>query len=200
MASFNASKEALDFLRGCVIDFDPKTGLSKTVETGKRYLSQMKGMYADKAAYDRLMRGGDPLVYEFHSMPVPETDGDLAFGCSILNPGKVGDEYYFTKGHFHTILETGEVYYCLKGHGYMLLESPEGDWSAQEMEAGKAVYVPKRYAHRSINVSPDEQLVTFFVFRADAGHDYGSIETKGYRKLLVERNGQPAIIDNPNWK
>ena len=56
------------------------------------------------------------------------------------------------------------------------------------------------YAHRSINVSPDEQLITFFVYRADAGHDYGTIETKGYRKLLVERDGQPAIIDNPNWK
>ena len=85
-----------------------------------------------------------------------------------------------------TLLETGEVYYCLKGHGYMLLENPEGDWSAQEMHAGEAVYVPPRYAHRSINVSPDEQLITFFVYRADAGHDYGTIETKGYRKLIVE--------------
>ena len=147
-----------------------------------------------------MVANGDPMVYEFHGLPVPEHDGDLAFGCSILNPGKVGDEYYFTKGHFHTILETGEVYYCLKGHGYMLLENPEGDWSAQELTAGKAVYVPKRYAHRSINVSPDEQLVTFFVFRADAGHDYGTIETKGYRKLLVEKDGVPTIIDNPNWK
>ncbi len=200
MAGFNVSKEALDFLRGCVIDFDLETGLSKTLDTGKRYLSQMKGMFHDEAAYEAALKAGDPMVYEFHGMPVPEDAGDLAFGCSILNPGKVGDEYYFTKGHFHTILETGEVYYCLKGHGYMLLENPEGDWSAQELEAGKAVYVPKRYAHRSINVSPDEQLVTFFVFRADAGHDYGTIETKGYRKLLVERDGKPTIVDNPNWK
>jgi len=170
------------------------------VNTGKRYLSEMKGMFSNEAAFDKMLSEGDPLVYEFHSLPLPEHEGDLAFGCSILNPGKVGDEYYFTKGHFHTKLETGEVYYCLSGHGYMLLESPEGDWSAQEITAGKAVYVPKRYAHRSINVSPDEQLVTFFVFRADAGHDYGSIETKGYRKLLVERGGSPEIVDNPNWK
>ena len=140
------------------------------------------------------------VVYEFHSMPAPETPGDFAFGCSILNPGKVGDEYYFTKGHFHTILDTGEVYYCLKGHGYMLMENPEGDWLALEMKAGETLYVPKRYAHRSINVSPDEQLITYFVFRADAGHDYGTIETKGYRKLMVERDGKPTIIDNPNWK
>lgn len=200
MAGFNVSDQALDFIRGCIVDFDPNTGLSQTVDTGKRYLSQMKGMFADQEAFDKMLSEGDPLVYEFHGLPLPETAGDLAFGCSILNPGKVGDEYYFTKGHFHTILETGEVYYCLKGHGYMLLENPEGDWSAQELTPGKAVYVPKRYAHRSINVSSDEQLVTFFVFRADAGHDYGSIETKGYRKLLVEKDGKPTIIDNPNWK
>ena len=200
MAGFNISKEALDFIRGCTIDFDMNTGLSKTVDTGKRSLSQMKGMFADEAAFKKMLETDDPIVYEFHGLPLPETEGDLSFGCSILNPGKVGDEYYFTKGHFHTILETGEVYYCLKGHGYMLLENPEGDWSAHELKAGEAVYVPKRYAHRSINVSPDEQLITFFVYRADAGHNYGSIEEKGYRKLLVERNGKPTIIDNPNWK
>lgn len=200
MAGFNISEQTLDFIRGCTIDFDPNTGLSKTVETGKRYLSQMSGMFADEAALQAKIAENDELIYEFHGLPVPEHEGDLAFGCSILNPGKVGDEYYFTKGHFHTILETGEVYYCLKGHGYMLMENPEGDWSAQELHAGEAVYVPKRYAHRSINVSSDEQLVTFFVFRADAGHDYGTIETKGYRKLLVERDGKPTIIDNPNWK
>lgn len=201
MASFNASKDPLDFIRGCTIDFDINTGLSKKMETGKKHLSQMKGMFADEAALEKkIEEEGDSLIYEFHSSPVPETPGDFAFGCSILNPGKIGDEYYFTKGHFHTILDTGEVYYCLKGHGYMLLENPEGDWSAQEMHSGEMVYVPKRYAHRSINVSPDEQLITFFVFRADAGHDYGTIETKGYRKLLVEKDGKPTIIDNPNWK
>lgn len=201
MAGFNVSDQPLDFLRGCTVDFDLNTGLSRTVETGKRYLSQMKGMFADEEALRKKIEAeGDSLIYEFHGLPLPETPGDFAFGCSILNPGKIGNEYYFTKGHFHTPLETGEVYYCLKGHGYMLLENPEGDWSAQEMTAGQAVYVPPRYAHRSINVSPDEKLITFFVYRADAGHDYGTIETKGYRKLLVEKDGMPAIVDNPNWK
>lgn len=200
MASFHASSRPLDFERGCVIDFDLQTGLSRTVATSKRYLSQMRGRYQDKEAFDRELQKGDPVVYEFHELPIKEDPGDFAFGCSILNPGKVGDEYYFTKGHFHTILMTGEVYYCLKGHGYMLLENMEGDWSAQEISAGKAVYVPRGYAHRSINVSSAEKLVTFFTFRADAGHDYGTIESKGYRKLLVERDGSPAVVDNPNWK
>ena len=200
MASFNISDNPFDFDRGFTIDFDPNTGLSMKLDTGKRMLSQMKGMFADEKAFEESVAAGDRLIYEFHTMPAPVDAGDLAFGCSILYPGKVGDEYYFTKGHFHEPLDTCEVYYCLRGHGYMLCENPEGDWDCFEMLPGQAVYVPKRYAHRSINVSPNETLVTYYVFRADAGHDYGTIETKGYRKLLVDRDGVPTIVDNPNWK
>lgn len=199
MRNFNSENKLFDFARGFTVDFDLATGLSQSVAAGKRYLSQMRGMFADQEAYEAALRREDRLVYEFHSLPVPETDGDLAFGCSIVYPGKIGNEYHMTKGHFHTVLDTGEVYYCFSGHGYMLLESPEGDWSALELLPGKAVYVPKRYAHRSINVDAVQTLRTFFVFRADAGHDYGTIETKGYRKLLVERDGVPAIQDNPRW-
>lgn len=200
MADFNASSKMFDWVKGFTMDFDSKTGMSSMMETSKRYLSAMKGMFADDQAYEEKLKQGDELVYEFHEIGAPEVPGDLAFGCSITYPGKVGNEYFMTKGHFHTILETAEVYYCFSGHGYMLLENPEGEWSALELTPGKAVYVPRRCAHRSINVDPAEKLVTFYVFPADAGHDYGSIETKGYRKLLVEQDGQPQIIDNPKWK
>lgn len=200
MGGFNISSQSMDFMRGCVLDFDLITGLSRTVPTGKRTLSQMRGMYADAQAVDDMLKDGDPVVYEYHILDIPATQGDLSFGCSILNPGKVGNEFFFTKGHFHAIEATAEVYLCLNGHGYMLLENKSGDWSAQEMHKGEAIYVPKGYAHRSINVSPDEQLVTFFVYRADAGHDYGTIEMKGYRKRIVEADGVPKVIDNMNWR
>ncbi|AEF80907.1 glucose-6-phosphate isomerase (GPI) (Phosphoglucoseisomerase) (PGI) (Phosphohexose isomerase) (PHI) [Leadbettera azotonutricia ZAS-9] len=43
-------------------------------------------------------------------------------------------------------------------------------------------------------------MVSFFVFRGDAGHNYATIETKGYRKLVVEgSDGKPQMIDNPKW-
>lgn len=179
--------------------FNLENGISDTKKSTKRKLSNMKGMYNDEAAFQALVEKEDPLVYEFFELGAPEHAGDLAFGTSITYPGKVGDEYFMTKGHFHTILDTAEVYYCLQGKGYMLLENPEGDWDAQELTPGKAVYVPKRYAHRSINIG-SVPFITFFVFRGDAGHDYGTIETKGYRKLVVEMEGKPQIIDNPRWK
>jgi glucose-6-phosphate isomerase, archaeal len=181
------------------LDFDLITGLSQSKESTKRPLSKMKGMYANDTAFEEAVKKDDPLVYEFYELDLPETPGNLLFGTSILYPGKVGDEYYMTKGHFHTILETGEVYYCLSGKGAMLMENPEGDWDLQQFAPGQAVYVPPRFAHRSINLG-NEPLVTFFAFRADAGHDYGTIETKGYRKLVVEKEGKPEVIDNPKWK
>lgn len=179
--------------------FDLKTGMSHTKETTKRYLSNMKGMFSDEAALEGMLKKENTMVYEFYEFAMPETPGDIQFGTSITYPGKVGNEYFMTKGHFHKILETAEVYYCMSGTGYMLMEDPEGHWDAQELTPGKMLYVPKSWAHRTVNVGK-EPFVTFFAFRGDAGHDYGTIETKGYRKLIVEKDGKVEIIDNPRWK
>jgi glucose-6-phosphate isomerase len=191
--------EALEHLmKPFSLYFSLNNGLSNTKPSLKRYLSKMKGMYADEQAFNSMLENSDPLLYEFYELGVPELPGNLAFGTSIVYTGKVGNEYYMTKGHFHTILDTSEVYYCLGGKGYMLMESPEGEVAIEEFTPGKAVYVPGRYAHRSINIG-DEPLITFYVFRADAGHDYGSIETKGFKKIVVEQDGKPTVIDNPKW-
>lgn len=182
-----------------LVDFDLTSGFSKTAVTTKRYLSQMKEMYCDQSAVDTALKSGDPLIYEFHELGCPERAGDLAFGTTILYPGKIGEEYYFTKGHFHTILDTAEVYYTLSGEGYMVMENPEGDCIEMPLTKGQAVYVPRRYAHRTVNTGT-APLVLFYTFAADAGHDYGTIESKGYHKLIVERNGKPTVINNPRWK
>ena len=175
-------------------------GLSQNAAPTVRRLSQMRGMYADAEATERAIRdGGDPVIYEFYELGAPERSGGLAFGTSIVYPGKIGGEYYMTKGHFHKILETAEVYYTLNGEGRMLTENPEGDVALHILKPGTAAYVPERYAHRSINTGA-APLVTFYAFRADAGHDYGTIETKGFRGIVVEGgDGRPRLADNPRW-
>ncbi|MFE9004549.1 glucose-6-phosphate isomerase [Streptomyces sp. NPDC007875] len=181
-----------------VTDFSLVTGLSQTKKPLQRRISAMAGMYADQEAARRLAEE-DVLVYEFFDMGVPQSSGEVAYGTSITYPGKVGDEYFMTKGHFHSVLDTAEIYYCLRGRGLMMMENPEGDVQWEEFTPGKGVYVPGRYAHRSINTSPDEPLITFFAFPGHAGHDYGTIESKGFRKIVVERDGAPAVVDNPKW-
>lgn len=181
------------------VDLDLKSGFSKNTVTTKRYLSQMKDMFCDTDAAAKILEDSDPLIYEFHELGCPERAGDLAFGTTILYPGTIGDEYYMTKGHFHTILDTAEVYYTLGGEGYMVMENPEGDTLEIPLRTGEAIYVPRRYAHRSVNTG-DRPLVMFFTFAADAGHDYGTIETKGYHKLIVKKGDKPVVTDNPRWK
>ncbi|NWG15057.1 MAG: glucose-6-phosphate isomerase [Chloroflexi bacterium] len=165
-----------------------------------RRLSSMKGQYLDQAAYETMLAREDTLLYEVYEIKRPEAAGELLQGISFIHPGKVGDEYFMTKGHFHQILDTGEVYYCLSGQGLMVTETPEGDTQVLEFRPGRVLYVLPRWAHRSVNTSPTEDLVFYFVYPANAGHDYGTIEQKGFRKLVVERDGQPTVIDNPRWK
>jgi len=188
--------QQFDWTKGFLLDFALDTGQSHGAAPTKRHLSQMQDMYRDAEAAALRVEEGDPLVYEFYELGAPQNPSDLAFGTSILYPGKVGDEYFMTKGHFHTILDTAEVYYCLAGKGGMLIENPEGDTAFFAFTPGQALYVPKRYAHRSVNTGT-ERLVTFFAFRGDAGHNYGAIETEGFRKLVVDRGGTPALVDNP---
>ncbi len=164
-----------------------------------RQLSSMKNQFLDLAAYEAMLVKEDRLLYEVYEIRLPEEAGVLLQGISIVHPGKVGDEYFMTKGHFHAVIETAEVYYCLRGTGYMVMETPEGKWAVEALSPHQILYVPPRWAHRSVNASMQEDLVTFFVYPGDAGHDYGSIEKQGFRKLVVERGGLPAIIDNPRW-
>lgn len=184
-----------------VLDFDLISGFCKSgkVAATPRRVSDMAAQFADQEAARALVEAGNPLLYEFYGLDLPEEPGVLQFGTTILYPGKVGDEYFMTKGHFHTILDTSEIYYGLSGHGMMLMETPEGEVACKEIGPGEALYVPGRWAHRSINTG-DEPLVMFFVYRADAGHDYGTIEEKGYRKIVVEREGKPVLLDNPKWQ
>ena len=158
----------------------------------------MRGQYADRAAYERMLEHGDPLVYEVFENQVPSRAGELAHGTSVVHPGRVGDEYFMTKGHVHAVPDTAEVYYCLSGQGFMALETAEGEWAAEEFVPGKIVYVPPFWAHRSVNAG-DTDLVLFFVYPGNAGHDYRTIEDKGFRKRLVEKNGAPTFVDNPLW-
>ena len=192
--------EKIKNLKSLAIRFNLEDGLSPDREPTKRMLSAMDGMYLNNNALKNMIKEKEILVYEFYELGIPENPGELAYGTTILYPGKVGDEYFMTKGHFHSKMDTAEIYYCLKGHGYLLMENPEGDIELREMTPGVSVYVPPKFAHRSINISDTESFIMFFVFRADAGHDYKTIETKGFRKLIIEKDGKPLIIDNPKWK
>jgi len=166
----------------------------------ERRLSALRGQFSDEASYERMLASEDRVIYEVYEIKRPELEGELIMGVSIVHPGKVGREFFMTKGHFHTVLETAEIYYCMRGEGYMVMETPEGEASVEALSPGKVLYVPPRWAHRSVCSSRQEDLVTFFAYPAHAGHDYGSIEQQGFRKLVMDGPGGTEIADNPRWK
>ncbi len=175
----------LDLVEGAMLN--PKNHLI-------RRASDMRGYYADEAALEELIEAeGDPLHYEVFEVPVPLQYGHLMYCISKLQPGKVGEEYYMTKGHYHTVIETGEIYLCLRGEGYMFMKTSDGRFDAQRFAPGKMVYCPPYWAHRSVNTGADQPLVSFCVYPADAGHNYGDIATEGFPKRAFERSGECAI-------
>jgi glucose-6-phosphate isomerase, archaeal len=165
----------------------------------QRRLSALKGQCLDQDAYEKMLAKEDSLIYEVYEIKRPEVEGELLMGISIVHPGKIGREFNMTKGHFHTVLDTAEVYYCLQGEGFMVMETPEGETSVETLSPGNVLYVPPRWAHRSVCTSRQVDLITFFVYPGNAGHDYGTIEVLGFRKLVIEGDQGIEIIDNPRY-
>lgn len=158
-----------------------------------RRASDMRGYYADDAALEALIqKGDDPIHYEVFEREIPEAGGHLRFCISKLQPGRVGDECFMTKGHYHTVAHTAEIYLGLMGRGYMLNKLPSGECHAEPIAKGTMVYVPPYWAHRSINTG-DEPLISFCVYPAEAGHNYGDIVAEGFPKRIMLREGKEVI-------
>ncbi len=57
---------SFDMSKANIFVLDMLTGISKDYETSKRYLSNMKGMFADEQAVEDMMKKENSLVYEFY--------------------------------------------------------------------------------------------------------------------------------------
>lgn len=160
----------------------------------ERRLSDLRGSFRDAVAYEAALSQGDPLLYAVASFEKPRGAGQLHYGLGVLYPGRVGDEYYLTKGHYHSRREAAEVYMGLAGEGMMLLEDESGETlRAVPLGAGKVVYVPGHTAHRTVNTG-SEPLAYIGVYPSDAGHDYGSIAKTNFRQVVLAVNGKPQVL------
>ena len=97
-------------------------GTMEGVPTTKRYLGDLKGCFADERAHALALTRGNPLLYSVASVESAQGDGQLHYGLGMLMPGRVGREYFMTRGHYHAWRAAAEVYVGLRGEGFMLLE------------------------------------------------------------------------------
>ena len=165
----------------------------------QRRLSDTSQMYYDTAAANQILtEEEDRLIYEVYATDLPEEEGQVLYSTTIIYPGCVGDEFHMTRGHFHEKRDRAEVYVGLSGAGYLILQNDRDEIRTISMKRGTVAYVPSMWAHRTANTG-DEHFVFFAAWPGDAGHDYGTIEQSGFAKLLVSRDGQPTLIDNPRY-
>jgi len=180
------------------VQIDAATGAMSPV-TGRfsRRLSDLGDAFRDMQACRRaIIDRDDPLVYEVAEFK--QAGSDLFFGTTTMQPGKIGDEFFMTRGHFHQRPDMGEVYCTQSGRGLLLLESRDGRSETVEMRRGSCAFIPPDWAHRSINTGSDQLVFTWFC-NVLAGNDYASIARRGMRKLVVDRAGKAEVIDNPAW-
>lgn len=162
----------------------------------RRKLSEMGHVYADEAARRKLIEeAGDALVYEVYVVELPETEGHLPHCATVIYPGRVGHEYFMTKGHFHAKRDRAEIYLGIAGEGYLLLQRDD-EVRGLAMSPGTVAYVPPYWAHRTANIG-EKPFAFFAAWPGDAGHDYETIEAKGFAKILVQQEGIPVLVDTP---
>jgi len=175
------------------------TGISPYKVKAERRLSDMREHFSDRSLTERMLQQGEnPVIYEVYEVPQKPIGGQLNVGCTVVYSGTIGDEYYFTMGHFHQKETTSEVYVGMEGEGLILMQDRRGRTTYLDIKPKDLVYIPPATAHRTVNTGRDT-LIFLAVYPSDSGHDYESVRTKGFAKLVIQKNGKPSLTDNPNY-
>ena len=177
------------------IEIDWQTGMvsGRAIEISSKTLGQIRSLFHDQEAAGRMPV--DTEIYRVQAyMPVASgTEGGLYWGNTVLQPGKVGDEYFMTKGHFHRLRNRAEYYLTFHGEGALLLMDESGVTRYQPMSPGSVHYIPGATAHRVANtgIMP---LIFAACWPSDAGYDYETIEREGFSARMLEREGKPVLV------
>lgn len=181
--------------------------------SGKHYASRQQEKMTE-VLMDRNAKGPD---VHYHMI----RGGKDQRNVTVWEPGKVGDEYIKTYGHYH-VGELDETYWILYGEGIALVQIREEDSQgdpiddeikeayAVHVKAGDSVYMPSGGGHLVANISS-----TYFVTADDSpvnfedvdpvslpGHaDYEAVKKmKGFCYFVVEKDGKPTLVKNPSYK
>ena len=180
--------------------FDPIAGRIEGAPLLERRLSDLRGYFVDDAAYAAALAQTDSLLYTVANVEPAQGEGALHYGISCIMPGRVGDEYYMTKGHYHAWRPASEYYIGIRGAGILLLEDEESGvgWSTP-LIANSGAYVPGHAAHRTVNTGT-EPLIFLGIYPYNAGHDYGAIVERNFRHVVVQVEGQPVILPRAEYQ
>lgn len=135
--------------------------------------------------------------------------------------GTIGTEYIKTYGHYH-VSDFSETYKILTGEGIILLQERMLDGKGMPIDdevsyvkaifvkPGSLVTIPQTAGHLGVNigktwfVTEDNSPVASQEAKESAWPthaDYAPVKKlRGFAYYIVENNGTPAFIKNPNYK
>jgi glucose-6-phosphate isomerase len=177
----------LDWLKGAM--------KGAPVLRSEKTLGELEGLFHDVEAQVRMSAGAIVYVVQWWQAAAAGEAGGLLWGVTIVKPGKVGDEFFMTHGHFHADRTRAEYYVTASGHGVLVrMDDSRSTWG-EAMSPGSVHYINGQHAHRVVNTG-DEPLIFWACWGADAGYDYGTIREHGFGARVVERAGRPALVPN----
>jgi glucose-6-phosphate isomerase len=174
---------------------DPLTGVlsGAGVTESRRTIAALKGYFRDEAARARMDQTTEAyrvLAYE----PRPEgQEGAVCCATTFLSAGCVGDEYFLTRGHFHTAQDRPELEVTVSGEGALILMAEDRRTWMEPMRPGSVHPVPPRTAHRVANTGA-APLVFVSYWPSETGHDYETIARQGFGARLLKVDGLPALV------
>lgn len=140
---------------------------------------------------------------------------------TVWEAGTVGGEYIKTYGHYH-VGKLDETYTIAQGEGIVLLQKRKGEdegnpvddeiesFIAIAVKKGDKVFIPSGTGHLVVNtgktwlVTIDDSPVNFEEKDPVSlpGHaDYEAVKImKGFAYYVIEENGKPTLVKNPNYK
>jgi glucose-6-phosphate isomerase len=163
------------------------------LQESARTIGQLGRIFHDQKAWSEM--NPEQVVYRVQWLkPVEEgTPGGLFWGNTMLEPGRVGEEYFMTHGHSHANTDRSEFYATVQGTGFIVFMNPERKSWVEPMLPGSIHYVHAHMAHRVVNTG-SEPLRFVACWPSDAGHDYASIAERGFSLRVLCREGRPEIV------
>ena len=151
-----------------ILEIIKKRGKLKQV-----FLSDLKEFLNDKKGAEKILQKSNPLIYTVKSIE----EYQISYGITKINPGKIGKDYFLTKGHYHKE-KSSEVYYLLKGTGLLLLKK-EKQKKKIKLKKNYFHYIPEGHSHRVINTGKTP-LEFLSIYQTNSNPDYSKIKKQGF--------------------
>lgn len=184
-------------------------------------LSIMKNPYASRSHEEMkdVLMTSDASGPDIHYYMI--RGGSSKTNITVWEPGKVGNEYIKSYGHYH-VGEIDETYTVLQGTGIIILQKRKIDdaglpiddeiesFEARQVKAGDKIFIPSGTGHLAINTG-----TTWFVTSDDSpvnfdekdpvslpGHaDYTPFKNlHGAAYYVIEKDGQLELVKNDSYK